>query len=233
MEVLRQDFLAAGGRGLGLSATSRLRLRLRTRTSINRYRNACICSASTQEYPEEDYVSKVLRERPSQLEPKYLVGDKYYTLRELQRKQTPNWRRAAEAFRSIIVSPEPKTTSLTGADDELSSRESDAAAVAKSVYLSDLLREFRGDLYVPEEAFEGHTWELKEFNYCLESLPEMALEDFLRAKNSEQVEMLVSRGIASPNGSTSYYDFIVKLKSMPGEQGLHCTQWYFYIHCMA
>jgi hypothetical protein len=109
------------------------------------------------------------------------------------------------------------------------SKGSDANERDKQVYLSDLLREYRGNLYVPEEAFSGHVSELEEFNRLLDVLPEMTFESFLKAMNAQQVEMLTSRGHASPRGEFVYYDFIVDLKSIPGEQHLQRRHWAMHL----
>lgn len=96
----------------------------------------------------------------------------------------------------------------------------EVAESSRPVYLNDLLRGFKGNLYVPEEVFESQADELEEYNRQLDLLPEMGLDEFLRAARAGEVDMLVSRGVTTPEGKHSYYDFLVELKSVPGEPEL-------------
>lgn len=213
------------GRVLGLGSTPRL-LRLRIRTRTTRIRILYIRAAANKDSSlGEDYVSRLLRERPSQVEPKYLIGDELYTLREKQRLETPLWKRAVETVQNRFAKVGSETPSQPEDEIPVPSKKSDANERQKQVFLSDLLREYRGNLYVPEEAFSGHVSELEEFNRLLDVLPEMTFESFLKAMNAQQVEMLTSRGHASPRGEFVYYDFIVDLKSIPGEQHLQRRHW--------
>ncbi|KAH9568473.1 hypothetical protein CY35_03G078700 [Sphagnum magellanicum] len=217
------------GRVLGLGSTPRL-LRLRIKTRTTRIRILYVRAAANKDSSlGEDYVSRLLRERPSQVEPKYLIGDELYTLREKQRLETPLWKRAVETVQNQFAKVGSETPSQPEDEIPVPSKGSDANERDKQVYLSDLLREYRGNLYVPEEAFSGHVSELEEFNRLLDVLPEMTFESFLKAMNAQQVEMLTSRGHASPRGEFVYYDFIVDLKSIPGEQHLQRRHWAMHL----
>jgi hypothetical protein len=154
-----------------------------------------------------------------------LIGDELLTLREKQRLETPLWKRAVETVQNQFAKVGSETPSQPEDEIPVPSKKSDANEHDKQVFLSDLLREYRGNLYVPEEAFSGHVSELEEFNRLLDVLPEMTFESFLKAMNAQQVEMLTSRGHASPRGEFVYYDFIVDLKSIPGEQHLQRRHW--------
>uniref|UniRef100_A0A0C9RJ12 TSA: Wollemia nobilis Ref_Wollemi_Transcript_15166_3734 transcribed RNA sequence n=1 Tax=Wollemia nobilis TaxID=56998 RepID=A0A0C9RJ12_9CONI len=95
-------------------------------------------------------------------------------------------------------------------------------ASSKPVYLKDLLRQYKGELYVPEEAFKFHASEFDEFHKSLETLPQMTIEDFCKAARANQVEMVTSR---ARWGNNQYHDFIVELKEDPGEQSLQRKKW--------
>lgn len=178
---------------------------------------------------EDDYITKLLTESPTQVESKYLVNDRLYTLKELRKIEAPIWKGASDALWSNVVQPllerqrakekeaavlpPPKEAIADLARTELEAE----LESSKPVYLKDLLRAFQGNLYVPEEAFESQAEELQEYNRQLESLPEMSFEEFLRAARAGEVDVLVSRGIFTLEGKHEYYDFLVQLKSVPGE----------------
>lgn len=224
---------------LGLGSVQKLQLRTRVVRSRSRRRRAgrlgCGVVASAGAAEEEDYITKLLTETPSQVESKYLVGDRLYTLKELRKVEAPIWKGATDALWANVVQPllerrraaeeeEAAAVVPPPAEDVAAELAGNKEGVESSkpdgVYLNDLLRGFKGNLYVPEEVFESRADELDEYNRQLELLPEMGFEEFLRAARAGEVDMLVSRGVTTPEGKHSYYDFLVELKSVPGEAEL-------------
>ncbi|KAG0564941.1 hypothetical protein KC19_8G151400 [Ceratodon purpureus] len=238
--VARARIASQGVRGgiLGLGSVQRLQLRTRVarvRSRRRRGRLGCVVASAGGE--EEDFITKLLTETPSQVESKYLVGDRLYTLKELRKAEEPIWKGATDALWSNVVQPlverrrdvvdeedvteasavpPPEEAIVKLADEEEKPRD--------GVYLNDLLRGFKGNLYVPEEIFESQADELDEYTHQLESLPQMSFEEFLRAARAREVDMLVSRGVTNPEGKHDYYDFLVELKSVPGETDLHARK---------
>lgn len=95
----------------------------------------------------------------------------------------------------------------------------------EAVYLKDILREYRGKLYVPEQIFGTKLSEEEEFDKNLEALPRMSFEEFQKAMKSDKVKLLTSQednGVSYVNG---YRDLIVELKEIPGDKRLHRTKW--------
>lgn len=185
--------------------------------------------------PGMDFASKVLRNNPSQVEPRYLIGDRLYSLREKQLLKAPFWKKIATALQyntGLLRNKKSHRQSIEIRDQDenlsTSAGKGQLEEPIKSVYLHDLLREYKGELYVPEEAFKDHASELDDFNKTIDTLPTMTLEDFLKAVKSNQVELLTSRGILA-SSKYSYQDFIVNLRPIPGDQRLHTTQWAMHL----
>ncbi|KAJ7558552.1 hypothetical protein O6H91_04G045700 [Diphasiastrum complanatum] len=194
---------------------------------------------------KDDFVKKLLREKPSQVEPRYLIDGRLYTLQERQLLNVPLLKRivlALDTRRKASRSQEMSNVEEKGTDafgmpestvqrDTTSPLEEEKTQPSRRpVYLPDLLREYKGNLYVPEEAFKDRLPEVHEFNRSLAVLPEMSFQDFVKAVNANQVELLTSRGVSSPRGGYSYSDFIVDLKSIPGEQVLHTQKWAMHLN---
>lgn len=183
---------------------------------------------------EEDPVTKLLRETPSQVEPKYKIGNEFYTLKQKMLLQRPLWKKLALAISSRSSSPRPSDVEIRGRRDE-GAFETGVEAAGPStsvpapavgpVYLSDLLRQYKGSLFVPEEAFEERISELEDFNRSLDALPEMTFEDCWKYIKSDKVKLLTSRGIPFPSGGFVYWDFVVELKDVPGEKKLQHRKW--------
>ncbi|ERN14097.1 hypothetical protein AMTR_s00021p00235220 [Amborella trichopoda] len=178
----------------------------------------------------DDFITKVLSENPSQVERKILVGKNLYTLREWEQLKSRNrtLQLAKELFEKLgsklkldshehIVNEERKA----GLDE----RES----TAKPVNLQDILREFKGELYVPEEALKQRLSEEEEFDRSLATLPIMRLEDFLKAMRGDTIKLLTSKGSASLASNYGHYDFIVELKEIPGDKNLQRTKWVMHL----
>ncbi|KAK0586954.1 hypothetical protein LWI29_015150 [Acer saccharum] len=162
----------------------------------------------------EDFVTRVLKENPSQVEPKYLVGQKLYTLKEKQ-----NIGRTNDLGVLQILAEKLK---LRGESKEVSGNRNESG----NVYLKDILREYKGKLYVPEQVFGDELSEEEEFDKNVKELPEMSVEDFRKYMKNDKVKLLTSKeavnGVAVMN---DYRDFVVDLKEIPGDKSLQRTKW--------
>lgn len=167
-----------------------------------------------EDFVSDDFVGRVLKENPSQVEPRYLVGDKFYTLEEKQNLSRNKELGVVQLLRTKLNSKKDGAPS----DNSVSKK--------KSVYLDDLLRKYRGKLYVPEQVFGKELHEEEEFDKNLETLPKMSFEDLRKAIKFDKVKFLTSKEAMSGVG---YRDFIVHLKEIPGVKSLHRTQWYLSI----
>lgn len=150
----------------------------------------------------DDFITRVLKQNPSQVEPRYLVGDKLLTLKEKQ-----SWSNKVSIF-------------TPGKYFQKWGLNKNENVEKKDVYLKDLLREFKGKLYVPEEVFRVKLSEEEEFDKNLEELPKMSFQDFRKAMENGKVEMLTSKAV-----SGGYKDFVVDLKEIPGEKSLQRRRW--------
>lgn len=203
----------------------------------------------------EDYISRLLREKPSEIEQKFLIGDKFYTSRERENLKASVQKRIKNAFSKLASKLVPidiqfqgrirnglsELTSKLLSKDIQETRESeekqhgassgdiDNEIPSNPVYLKDLLRQYKGELYVPEEAFKFHTSEMVEFNSILGTLPKMHLEDFLKAMRANQIEMLTSRAVQNPEGVYVYRDFIIDLKEPPAEKSSQRKKWTIHL----
>ncbi|KAK6935536.1 ATPase, AAA-type, core [Dillenia turbinata] len=61
--------------------------------------------------------------------------------------------------------------------------------VSKNVHLKDILREYKGKIYVPEQVLAQE----EEFEKNLEVLPQMSFEDFHKAMKSDKIKLLTSK----------------------------------------
>ncbi|KAM7278791.1 hypothetical protein ACFE04_005925 [Oxalis oulophora] len=159
---------------------------------------------------EGDFVTRILKQNPSQVEPKYLIGEKLYTLKEKQSlnktTKTKLLQILAEKLKNVKVTQE---------------RENDSVS-EKGVVLKDILREYRGKLYVPEKIFGSELSEEEEFQRNLEELPKMSIEDFRKYVRSDKVKLITSK---ADMGVARFRDFVVDLKEIPGEKSLQRTKW--------
>ncbi|XAR55148.1 hypothetical protein NMG60_11030559 [Bertholletia excelsa] len=173
-------------------------------------------SDSSSTATEEDFVTRVLKENPSQVEPRYLIGDKLYTLKDKQdlQKRSSN-SGLAEILKKLRVKAGKEKKSEEGGVE--------SGVDSEAVYLNDILREYKGKLHVPEQIFGPNLSEEEKFDRDLESLPKLSLEDFEKNMKSDKVKLLIlkeDRGV-----SYGFRDFIVELKEIPGDKKLHKTKW--------
>ncbi|KAM1788299.1 hypothetical protein ACFX11_038614 [Malus domestica] len=172
-------------------------------------------SGDNSKSPQDDFVARVLKENPSQIEPRYLVGDKFYTLKE---KESLG-KNSNVGFVELLA----KQLNFSKLKNERIEGQSDGGVKDDAVYLKDILREYKGKLYVPEQIFGTELPEEEQFEKSLEELPRMSYEDFLKAMKSEKVKLLTSKEVAGTSYGVS--DYIVDLKEIPGEKSLHRTKW--------
>lgn len=159
-------------------------------------------------------MTRVLRENPSQIEPKYLVGNNLYTLKEKESLIEKGFNdRVLEILKG-----------LTSKFVKESGDESHFVKPDGEVHLKDLLREHKGKLYVPEQVFGANLSEEEEFDKNVKDLPQMSYDDFQKCLKSDKVK-LVSFKEDSGLGNYGLRDFVVDLKEIPGETSLHCTKW--------
>ncbi|XP_020234785.1 probable inactive ATP-dependent zinc metalloprotease FTSHI 1, chloroplastic [Cajanus cajan] len=168
----------------------------------------CKSTSASAEPGSDDFVGRVLKENPSQLQPKHLIGEKFYTLKEKESLgKLPNVGIFDVLKRLNPTKPQSK-------------RESEVSGERDSVYLKDLLKEYRGKLYVPEQIFGTELSEEEEFDRDSKELPKMSIQDFRKAMSKDKVKLIISKG-----GGGGFRDFIVELKEIPGDKSLHTTKW--------
>nr|XP_043628490.1 probable inactive ATP-dependent zinc metalloprotease FTSHI 1, chloroplastic [Erigeron canadensis] len=149
---------------------------------------------------QDDFVTRVLKENPSQVEPRYKIGDKLYTLKE--KEDFANKRRNSNGFIK---------------------KESDGMEYKDDVYLNDILRKFKGKLYVPEQIFVEELSEEDAFDTEFDTLPRMSFEDLQKAIETDMIKFL---SFKEDDGAVNgYKDFIVMLKEIPGDKNLQKTKW--------
>ncbi|KAH9304112.1 hypothetical protein KI387_008516, partial [Taxus chinensis] len=180
----------------------------------------------------EDYISRLLRETPSLAEPKFLIGGKLYTQTEREENNLFSGKRFSKAINELFSKLSPndaKEMQQTEDKQGGSTADNSKEAPSRPVYLQDLLRQYKGQLYVPEEAFDIQTSEIDEFNKSLKTLPEMRFEDFIKWMRANQIEMLTSRAYKSYWGDYKYVDFIVDLKDIPGVVSAETKKWVMHL----
>lgn len=163
---------------------------------------------------KEDFMTRVLRENPSQVEPKYLVGNRLYTLKE---KESLSEKRFHNPVFEILRRLNLKA--LVGRKEiDIDSN----SVKSEGVYLNDILREYKGKLYVPEQVFGINLSEEEEFNRNLKELPKLSYVDFQKYLKSDKIKLMT---FTENSGNYVYRDFVVDLKEIPGEKSLHRTKW--------
>lgn len=156
-------------------------------------------------------MTRVLKENPSQVEPRYLIGEKFYTLKEKESLgKKPN-----VGFAEFLA----KRLTFKKAEEDVKKQRNEE----EGVFLNDILREYKGKLYVPEQIFGAELPEEDEFEKSLEELPKMSFEDFQKAMKNDKVELLSYKEVKG--GAYGFSDFVVDLKEIPGEKRLHRTKW--------
>lgn len=162
----------------------------------------------------DDFVTRVLKENPSQLEPRYLIGDKLYTSKE---KEYLSRKSEVGVFDFVVKWLNSRTKSKEEGIE--------GGKRSEAVYLNDILREYKGKLYVPEQVFDSELSEEEEFDRKLEALPKMSFEDFLTAMESDKVKLLTSKESVVMSYGNRFREFIVDLREIPGEKSLQRTKW--------
>jgi hypothetical protein len=157
----------------------------------------------------DDFVKRVLEENPSQVPPKYLIGNKLYTS---QQKHNLGQKSNEGLFDFLLK--RLKNNSQRKSDGLFEERDD-------SVYLNDLLKEYKGKLYVPEQIFGTPLSEEEEFNENLKTLPKMSVEDFTKALSKDKIKLVTSK----EDYGYGYRDYIVDLKEIPGDKRLQATKW--------
>lgn len=184
------------------------RLPIRKRFRFPRNISLAFRISASQNGDKEDFITKILKQNPTQVEPKFLIGETLYTQRQKDRafnktsQNRWNW-----------LSLKPRKVEKSGSVEN-------GKVGSDAVFLKDILREHKGKLYVPEQIFGARLSEEEEFDRDLESLPLMGLEQFLKAVDSDKVKLVVSKG-----ESYGYGNFIVELKEIPGDKSLQRTKW--------
>ncbi|KAL4340791.1 hypothetical protein GQ457_08G032110 [Hibiscus cannabinus] len=168
----------------------------------------------------DDFVTRVLKENPSQVEPRYLVGNKIYTLKEKEALRKGNNLGLIETLKKKL-----KTKATLKSETSEDERQSETSSDNEYVFLNDILREYKGKLYVPEQIFGAELSEEEEFEKNLEELPKMSLEDFRKAIKCGKVKLLTSNEVSGVSYVGRYRDFVVDLESIPGDKNLQRTKW--------
>ncbi|XP_024996528.1 probable inactive ATP-dependent zinc metalloprotease FTSHI 1, chloroplastic [Cynara cardunculus var. scolymus] len=172
-------------------------------------------SGQSSDSSTQDFVTRVLKENPCQVEPRYKIGDKLYTLKEKEDLGKKSYNGNDNGALEIL-----KRLNLKGSNNN---RSGDGVDYSKDVYLNDILRKFKGKLYVPEQIFVEESSEEAKFDGELELLPRMNFEDLQRAIKTDMIKFLTFKeedGVAQGKK-----DFIVELKEIPGDKNLQRTKW--------
>ncbi|GKD96301.1 hypothetical protein Tco_1380198 [Tanacetum coccineum] len=153
---------------------------------------------------KDDFVKRVLVQNPSQIEPRFKIGEKFYTLKEKESLGQNGY------FQGNVVKEFLKRL------DFFKGGEKGVKDYAKDVFLNDVLRKFRGKLYVPEQLFVDELSEEDEFVREFGELPRMGVEDLEKYVKSGMVKFVTFKDDV---------DFIVELKEIPGDKNLQRTKW--------
>ncbi|KAK7251442.1 hypothetical protein RIF29_34641 [Crotalaria pallida] len=187
---------------------------LKQRFHSNRSRLKFTLRCKSSSSSEEDFVSRVLKENPSQVQPKFLVGEKFYTLKEKQDLS----KKFNVGLLDVLKKLKPKKTSEGSENVE---QNKVLGEKSDSVYLKDLLKEYKGQLYVPEQVFGKKLSEEEEFDRNLEACPKMSIEEFRKTMSKDKIKLITSK----EDKFNGYRDFVVELKEIPGDKSLHTTKW--------
>ncbi|XP_009592878.1 probable inactive ATP-dependent zinc metalloprotease FTSHI 1, chloroplastic [Nicotiana tomentosiformis] len=163
----------------------------------------------------EDFVTRVLKENPSQVEPKYKIGNKLYTLKE---KEDLGKKGLNGGIMEILKRLNFKGLVKNGSDEG-------SLVNSENVYLKDILRKYKGKLYVPEQIFGANLSEEEEFENNVEDLPKMKLEDFQKYMKFDKIKLLTFKEDTGASLGFGFRDFVVELKDIPGEKSLQRTKW--------
>ncbi|CAA0812076.1 FtsH extracellular protease family [Striga hermonthica] len=191
----------------------------------NSYKRVLSTRACTNSQPSvdsgdgnEDFVTRVLRGTPSLIEPKYLVGDKLYSSTE---KESLSRKGSLDVKVSEILNRLDVEALVSKGDNVRNFVKPEG-----EVYLKDLLRQYKGKLYVPEQIFGPNLSEEEEFERNVDELPRMSYEDFQKYMTIDKIKLLTFKEDTGYSFDTDWYrDFVVDLYEIPGEKRLHRTKW--------
>ncbi|CAH1453563.1 unnamed protein product [Lactuca virosa] len=163
--------------------------------------------------PQDDFVTRVLKENPCQIEPRYKIGDKLYTLKEKENlgKTSHGSNRASEILKSL------NSKWLNN------NKSGDRVDYSQDVYLNDILRKSKGKLYVPEQIFVEELSEEAEFDREFQLLPKMSFENLQKYIETDMIKFLTFKDEAEV--AYGHKDLIVELKEIPGDKNLRRTKW--------
>uniref|UniRef100_A0A7C9D1S6 Chloroplast protein-transporting ATPase n=1 Tax=Opuntia streptacantha TaxID=393608 RepID=A0A7C9D1S6_OPUST len=97
-----------------------------------------------------------------------------------------------------------------------------------NVYLKDVLREYKGKLYAPEQMFQANLSEEEEFDRNFETSPRMSYEEFMKCLERGKVKLLTLKEQSGVISGIGFRDFIVELKESPGDKSLRRTKWWVF-----
>lgn len=163
----------------------------------------------------DDFVTRVLKENPCQVEPKYLIGDKLYTSKEKAKLDNKVLDYGVDLLKMLNL--KEILEKVKGDDSQL--------ATSEDVFLKDILREYKGKLYVPERIFGANLSEEEEFDKNVDELPKMNIEDFRKCLKTDKIKMLIFKEHSGVSYGFGFRNFVVELKEIPGEKSLQRTKW--------
>ncbi|KAI0516063.1 hypothetical protein KFK09_008735 [Dendrobium nobile] len=184
--------------------------------SASPFRGSCITAATATGGGEDEFISKVLKENPTQVEPRFLFGERFLTLRDKQGSRKPSGFKVLKRLLGDSYGASGKI-GHEGTGEYVTQTDS-------PVHLKDILREFKGQLYVPEEVFRENLSEEEEFERDMRELPLMSFEDFQKHLTAGKIKQLTSKSMVGAPG-VGYTDFIVELNEIPGDKNLQKTRW--------
>ncbi|XP_076951086.1 putative inactive ATP-dependent zinc metalloprotease FTSHI 1, chloroplastic [Bidens hawaiensis] len=161
-------------------------------------------NGSSSNTTQDDFVTRVLKDNPSQIEPRYKIGDKLYTLKEKENLGKNNYDGSKKLNNN-------------------KNRSGNEVDYSKDVHLNDILRKFKGKLYVPEQIFVEELSEEDEFDREFELLPRMSFDDLQKAIKSDKITFITFKD--DDRVASGRKDFIVELKEIPGDKNLQRTKW--------
>ncbi|XP_020581886.1 probable inactive ATP-dependent zinc metalloprotease FTSHI 1, chloroplastic [Phalaenopsis equestris] len=169
---------------------------------------------------EGDFISKVLKENPTQVEPKFLVGERFLTLRDKHGPGKPPVLRISQLVKRLLGDSygSKGKCGQEGTGECMNQSQN-------TVYLKDILREFKGQLYVPEEVFMENLSEEEVFDRDIHELPLLSFEDFQKHLTAGKIKQLTSKSMVGVPAGVGYRDFIVDLIETPGDKNLQKTRW--------
>ncbi|XP_076904005.1 putative inactive ATP-dependent zinc metalloprotease FTSHI 1, chloroplastic [Bidens hawaiensis] len=137
-----------------------------------------------------------------QIEPRYKIGDHLYTLKEKENLGKTSY----DGIKKL----------------NNNNRSGNEVDYSKDVHLNDILRKFKGKLYVPEQIFVEELSEENEFDREFELLPRMSFDDLQKAIKSDKIKFLTFKD--DDRVANGRKDFIVELKEILGDKNLQRTK---------